>query len=437
MPIRRAFTNFTGKIQIVHLLDVIFNQILCTRRDLSNPPHQVRGPLGAHLDSFAALLSERGYCKTTARSKVRLVADLSRWLEQRRIPIQQLDEERTEMFLRWRWKRLVRKSGDQCTLALLVRHLREKDIIRPPATPPLRPIDMIERDYGLFLREERGFMSASVGQYLPVARRFLWNRFGDGKIRLNELRTKDVTDFLLKDSSNRGRRSAQLMTSVLRSFFTYLFEEGKTATNLAMAIPATATGRLSELPRYLEAAQVEKLLRSCDRRRRAGRRDYAILLLLARLGLRGGEVVRLNLEDIDWTAGELLIHGKGNRIDRLPLLEDVGRALADYLKQGRSKCSTRRVFVQSKAPYVGLGDPPHAVSAIVRRALARTGLHPPHQGAHLLRHSLATNLLRGGASLAQIGQVLRHQQTQTTEIYAKVDLNALRALAQPWPGGAR
>jgi integrase/recombinase XerD len=218
-----------------------------------------------------------------------------------------LNEERVKTFLRWRWKRLVRKSGDQCTLALLLRHLREKDIISPPVTPPLRPIDLIERDYGRFLREERGFMSASVGQYLPVARRFLWNRFRNGKIRLNELRTKDVTDFLLKDSSNRGRRSAQLMTSVLRSFFTYLFEERKTATNLSMAIPATAGGRLSELPRYLEAAQVEKLLRSCDRRRGAGRRDYAILLLLARLGLRGGEVVRLNLEDIDWAAGELLI----------------------------------------------------------------------------------------------------------------------------------
>ena len=395
------------------------------------------GPLEPHLEKFAGLLSEQGYCKSTARNKMRLVADLSRWLEQRRIPLNQLDEERITMFLRWRWKRLVRKSGDQCTFALLVRHLREKDIISPPSAPPLRPIDLIERDYGCFLRQERGFMSASVGQYLPVARRFLWHCFRDGKVRLNRLCTKDVTDFILKDSSNCGRRSAQLMTSVLRSFLSYLFQQGKTTTNLAMAIPATAGGRLSELPRYLEAAQVEKLLRSCDRRRKVGRRDYAVLLLLARLGLRGGEVVRLNLEDINWTAGELLIHGKGNRIDRLPLLEDVGTALADYLKKGRPSCLTRRVFVQSKAPYVGLADPPNAVSAIVRRTLARAGLHPRHQGAHLLRHSLATNLLRRGASLVQIGQVLRHQQTQTTEIYAKVNLNALRALAQPWPGGAQ
>lgn len=278
-------------------------------------------------------------------------------------------------------------------------------------------------------------MSGSVGQYLTVARRFLWHRFRDGKIRLKELCTKDVSDFVLKDASIRGRRSAQLMTSVLRSFLNYLFQEGRTATNLATAIPATAGGRWSELPRYLEAAEVEQLLRSCDRRHKVGRRDYAVLVLLARLGLRASEVANLELDDIDWTAGELVIRGKGNRVDRMPLLQEVGKALADYLKRGRPSCSTRRVFVHCNAPYVGFSSPPNAVSNIVKRALGRAGLNPPNHGAHLLRHSLATNLLRNGASLTQIGQVLRHQQTQTTEIYAKVDVNALRALAQPWPGG--
>lgn len=280
-------------------------------------------------------------------------------------------------------------------------------------------------------------MSGSVGQYLTVARRFLWHRFRDGKIRLKELVTKDVSDFVLKDSGIRGRRSAQLMTSVLRSFLNYLFQEGKTTVNLATAIPATAGGRLSELPRYLEAAEVEKLLRSCDRRQNAGRRDYAVLVLLARLGLRASEVANLELDDIDWTAGELVIRGKGNRMERMPLLQEVGKAVADYLKRGRPRCSTRRVFIHCKAPYAGFSSPPNAVSGIVNRALARAGLNPLNHGAHLLRHSLATNLLRSGASLTQIGQVLRHQQTQTTEIYAKVDVNALRSLAQPWPGGVQ
>jgi site-specific recombinase XerD len=179
------------------------------------------------------------------------------------------------------------------------------------------------------------------------------------------------------------------------------------------------------------------LLRCCDRRQNTGRRDYAILLLLARLGLRAGEVARLNLEDIDWMAGQLCIRGKGERVDRLPLLEDVGKAIADYLQRGRPSCSTRRVFVRSIPPHDGFADPPNSISGVVNRALTRAALNPPNRGAHLLRHSLATNLLRSGASLAQIGQLLRHQQMQTTEIYAKVDLNALRALAQPWPGGAQ
>lgn len=395
------------------------------------------GPLGSHLEGFATLLVEQGYSSGAGWKKIRLVADLSRWMVQENLRLDELDEQRITMFLGWRWKRVARQSGDQCTLAVLLRHLRQKDIIPPPVAPTAGPMDLIERDYGRFLRQERGFMSASVGQYLPVARRFLWHRFRGGTIRLKGLCTKDVTDFVLQDSSTRGRRSAQLMTAVLRSFLNYLFQEGRTATNLATSIPAMAGWRLSELPRYLEAAQVEKLLRRCDRRQKVGRRDYAILLLLARLGLRAGEVAGLELDDIDWTAGELLIRGKGSRVDRLPLLQDVGQAVVDYLQRGRPNGSTRRVFVHCKAPYAGFGSPPNAVCGIVRRALTRAELHPRHQGAHLLRHSLATNLLRRGASLAQIGQVLRHQQTQTTEIYAKVDLNALRALAQPWPGGAQ
>jgi len=395
------------------------------------------GPLGAHLNSFAALLVQQGYCSVTGWNKLRLVADLSNWMVQRKLRVEDLNEYQIAKFLGWRWQRVVYRSGDKSTPALLLRHLRQADIVPPPVSPPLTPIDLVERDYGRFLRQERGFMSASVGQYLCVARRFLWHRFRGGKIRLKELCTKDVTGFILKDSSIRGRRSAQLMTSVLRSFLNYLFQEGRTAANLAAAIPAVAGGRLSELPRYLDAAQVERLLRCCDRRHKVGRRDYAVLVLLARLGLRASEVAGLELDDIDWTAGELIIRGKGNRMDRMPLLQAVGTAVADYLKRGRPHCSTRRVFIHSKAPYAGFSSPPNAVSAIVHRALGRAGLNPPNHGAHLLRHSLATNLLRSGASLTQIGQVLRHQQTQTTEIYAKVDVDALRALAQPWPGGAQ
>lgn len=202
------------------------------------------GPLGPHLESFAALLSQQGYVPDSGWKKLRLVATLSQWMVQKNLPIEKLNEQQIAVFLRRR-----RKSGEQCTLTLLLRHLREADVIPPPVAAALNPIDLLEREYGRFLRQERGFMPASVGQYLPVARRFLWRRFRDGKIRLHELRTKDVTDFILKDGSNRGRRSAQLMTSVLRSFLNYLFQEGRTASNLAMETGAhvrcTGKGRKS------------------------------------------------------------------------------------------------------------------------------------------------------------------------------------------------
>jgi integrase len=178
---------------------------------------------------------------------------------------------------------------------------------------------------------------------------------------------------------------------------------------------------------------VEQLLRCCDRDRVAGQRDYTVLLLLARLGLRAGEVVHLHLDDIDWRAGRLHVRGKGGRSDVLPLPTDVGEALATYLRGGRPRCSTRRVFVRARAPYAGFASSA-AIDSIVRRALQRAGLEPPRKGAHLLRHSLATGMLRDGASLAEIGQLLRHRLPQTTEIYAKVDPVALSALAQPWPG---
>jgi site-specific recombinase XerD len=395
------------------------------------------GPLGPHIESFAALLMQQGYCRNNGWQKMRLVADLSRWLQRKHTRLKQLSEDQTDKFLRMRWRQVSRQSGDQITMSQLLRHLRQTCAI-PNAVPVLQnDIDSMEQDYRSFLFRERGFTPASAQLYVTVMRRFLFHRFSTGKVRLENLRAKDVTEFVLHDMSGRGRRSAQLMATVLRSFLSFLFQQGRIVANLAAAVPTVAGWRLSELPRFLEAEQVEKILRSCDRRRKAGKRDYAILLLLARLGLRAGEVANLVLEDIDWRSGELLIRGKGARIDKLPLLHDVGQALVDYLRKGRPDCSCRRVFIQSKAPYVGFANPPNTVCAIVRRALARAQIDSRHHGAHVLRHSLATRMLGKGASLAQIGQVLRHQQVQTTEIYAKVDLTALSALALPWLGGVR
>ena len=228
------------------------------------------------------------------------------------------------------------------------------------------------------------------------------------------------------------------MTTAVRSFLRFLFQIGELRADLAPSVPTVADWRLSTVPKHLRPEEVRRVLGGCDRKTSAGRRDYAVLLLLARLGLRAGEVVSLQLDDIDWRAGEILIRGKGLLHDRMPLPVDVGEALTAYLRMDRPRCQTRRVFVCMKAPRFGFAGP-STVSTIVRRALDRAGLHPAFKGAHLLRHSLATTMLRSGASMSEIGEVLRHRVASTTEIYAKLDFDALRSLAQPWPvmGGGR
>jgi len=274
-----------------------------------------------------------------------------------------------------------------------------------------------------------------VTNHLRITRRFISHCFQDRKVRFEKLRAKDIIDFVLQDTSRRGRKDAQHTATGLRSFLGFLLQQGRITTNLAAAVPTVAGWPLSQLPRFLEAEQVEEVLRSCDRRTKVGKRDYAILLLLARLGLRSSEVVKLSLDDIDWRAGELLVRGKGDRIDKMPLLQDVGQALVAYLRMARPDSSCRRVFLRRFAPYEGLSGA-GTLGGIVRTAMNRAHIQAPHRGAHVLRHSLATRMLGHGASLAQIGHVLRHQYVGSTQIYAKVDLNALRRLALPWPGGA-
>lgn len=291
----------------------------------------------------------------------------------------------------------------------------------------------LKDDFACYLRRERGLADATLDNYLPVVEKFLSARFGDGPLELERLGIQDVTRFVLSHLRRLSPKRAQLSLSALRGFFRFLNQRGALVTDLASAVPTVANWRLSEVPKFIAPQQVEQLLLGCDQDRLVGQRDYTVLLLLARLGLRAGEVVHLQLDDIDWRVGLLHVRGKGGYRDALPLPVEVGEALAAYLRHGRPRCSTRRVFVRARAPYTGFASSV-AIDSIVRRALKRAGLEPPRKGAHLLRHSLATGMLRGGASLAEIAQLLRHRRAQTTEIYAKVDPVALGALAQPWPG---
>ena len=263
-------------------------------------------------------------------------------------------------------------------------------------------------------------------------------RFREKPLVIREVRSSDVSDFILRHAPTMSPRRAQLVTAAFRSFFRFLFQDGELQVNLALSVPSVADRRLATIPKYLCPDQVEWVLGTCNRQTATGRRDYAILLLLARLGLRAGEVVSLQLDDVDWRAGELLVRGKGLLHDRMPLPVDVGEALTSYLRTDRPPCKTRRVFVCMKAPRSGFAGP-STLTTIVRRALDRADLYPALRGAHVLRHSLATTMLRSGASMNEIGEILRHRTPNTTEIYAKLDFDGLRTLAHPWPsvGGGR
>ena len=410
-----------------------------TNKFLADPlaqPRRCAGPLGASIEGFRALLDARGYARATQKQQRQCVAGFSRWLDRRRLEVGDVDERRATEFVRARRRRGRVGRGDGPTVRTLLAHLRQIGVI-PAPTVAVSPTELsrVEQTFGVYLAQERGLSRATLINYLPVVRRFLSGRFAAGAIRLNEIRLTDVTRFVSRHAHAFSPGRVQVMLTALRSFFRFLRLQGETAIDLASSVLSVADWRLARVPQWIPAAQVKQLLRHCDQQTRVGQRDYTILLLLARLGLRAGEVVGLALDDLDWDAGELVVRGKGGRQDRLPLPGDVGKALATYLRQGRPPCVSRRVFLCARAPRRGFTSSV-AVCTIVRRALARAELHPPSKGAHLLRHTLATEMLRRGASLAEIGEILRHRHPDTTAIYAKVDLGALRAVAPPWPGGA-
>ena len=393
------------------------------------------GPLGPHIKCFANHITQQGYRPAIGWRKIYLVAGLSRWLEQKRVALKDLEERHINNFLRARWRRVSKRCGE-ATLMALLQHLRDSRVTRAPAPEPLNELGQVEQEYGRFLTQERGLMQSSIELYLRLVRPFVCRYAQKGDLRWKRLVAKTVIDFVLHATPQRGRWSTKSIITALRSFLVFLFQTGQTTTNLAAAVPSVALSQMSDLPRFLQDDQVEKILKSCDQRTNVGKRDYAILLLLARLGLRSSEVTKLTLDDIDWAAGVVLIRGKGARLDKLPLRQDVGEVLADYLRNVRPSCLSRHVFIRSRAPHVGLLGA-RSIGSIVWRAVERAQIHAPHRGAHTLRHSLATRMLRKGASLTQIGQVLRHQNVRTTEVYAKVDLIVLRRLALPWQGGVR
>ena len=402
---------------------------------LSQPPTE---PLAAHIEAFAAWTCEQGYARCSRYRKVLLASGFSRWLGKQTIRLRGVSSEHTFRYLRSRARRVPRRKGDAAALRQFLEFLRHRQVI-PAERPARRRVTAVEQAaqaFEQYLLCDRALARATVINYVPFIRRFLTGRFGGGPVRLSRLRAQDVMRFVQREAPRLHLKRAKLLTTALRSFLRYARYRGAVTLDLAAAVPAVANWSMASIPRAIPAPAVRQLLASINRRTARGCRDYAILLLLARLGLRASEVACLELGDLDWEAGQVTVRGKRGVRAALPLPADVGAAIATYLRRGRPRSPSRRVFLRTHAPIRGFAGA-SAIGCVVRHALERAAINAPTKGAHQFRHGLATQMLRRGASLTEIGEILRHRSPETTTIYAKVDLDALRTLALPWPGGAR
>ena len=409
---------------------VINNQVV-----LSRVP---QGPIAPYLGGFADSLSAMGYSACWIHRQVLLGAGFSQWLGRKAVALQDISSDHLTRYLRHRTRRLRLRPEDRGALTRLVGFLRREGVVpeETAAVPTPTSVDHCVRAYEVYLREQRALATATIVNYVPFVRAFLEHRFGAGLVKLSCLSAADVVNFVRHQAPRLHRKRAKLMTTALRSFLSYARFCGDVVVDLAAAVPVVPNWSMASIPRAIAPEQVRRLLTSIDRRTATGRRDYAIVLLLARLGLRSGEVASLQLDDIDWKAGQLSVHGKSGHRNKLPLPADVGRAIAAYLKAGRPPSTSRSVFLRARAPACGFQGG-CAVGSIVRHRLQRSDVDAPTFGAHQFRHGLATEMLRGGASLGEIGDLLGHRHPQTTMIYTKVDIQALRKLAPPWPGDAR
>lgn len=399
--------------------------------------HELRdGPAGALLEGFAHALFEVGYAQITARGHIRAAEHFLYWADQQRVLVGDLNEQFLSAFDRhlprcrcphYGHSRLNMVKG----VSLFLAHLRDAHVIAVCDAEPTVQDPILLTEFCRWMRQQRGTGDGTLYNYgIPI--RKLLERLGDdpGKFDARSLR-----QHVLESSQQHGWAAAKQCTTALRVFLRFLGVEGRCAAELEAAIPVLAHWRLASLPRYLQAEEVERLIASCDPVAPVGKRDRAILLLLARLGLRAGDIVALRLSDIDWKGATIQVSGKSRRQTQLPLTQEVGQALVTYLQHGRPRTASDTLFVCCRAPFRAFSS--HcAVSVIVDRALHRAGVKRPSRGAaHLLRHSVAASLLRQGASLQDIAALLRHRSIETTQIYAKVDVAALMQIVQPWPGG--
>ena len=391
----------------------------------------VSGPLAPYAAGFESWLASRAYSASASADRLYQFDQLSRWLGREGLGTGGLTSEHARRFAAGRRAAGLKSWSSPHSVALPLEYLRQLGVA-PPTAPvrPQGPVEELLADYCRYLSAERGLSDHTVfDAYGPAARLFLSGLETPDGLGLDRLSAAEVSSFLARECPGRSVSGARDLVCALRSLLRYLHLAGMTAAPLVWAVPSVADLRDRTLPRGLDPAAVRRLLASCDRRTLTGLRDFAILLLLSRLGLRAGEVAAITLEDIDWRGGLLLVHGKGSREDALPLPVDVGEAIVAYLRR-RPRCQCRALFLRVTAPRQELDR--CTVAWVVRAACDRAGL--PRAGAHRLRHTAASQMLQAGATLTEIGQVLRHREPKTTAIYAKIDHRSLGTLARPWPG---
>ncbi len=400
-------------------------------RRLSNGPH------GEYARHFASRLVRDGLRQHGTWRSLNLFRDLMRWTAANKLAAADLNEHVVDSFLGFRAERQSIQAGDRAAMARLLSVLRVARLIAPAEIPQPTEHEAIFQAFSDYLKKERGLVPTSALRHLPVVRQFLREHCPSGAADLGKLNQEDVIRYIERHASDWRPDTGKAMCWALRAFLRYLYFKGLVSISLADCVPSIRRWKFANLPTYMSAQQVQSVLDSCDRTTAMGRRDYAVLMMLAKLGLRAGEVAILTLDDINWQSGEMLIHAKGRRRSIMPILPDVGAAIVAYLRDGRPQSSCRRLFLRMLAPHVGFASG-CAITMIAKQALDRAGIHGhAHRGAHLFRHSLATALLRSGATFSQIGQLLRHESIDSTRTYAKVDIDALRRLSLPWPGGVQ
>jgi len=396
----------------------------------------ISDPLGRFAEGYATELAQLGYAPASIRLQVKVLADLSDWLSSQCMAAADLKRDDLDRFLRHRRATGSARYVSIRALRPVLDYLQRLEVVpRQDPEAALGPVDVMLDRFRRYLTVERALASVTARGYLDIVRPFVQGRLSADccTLDLGRLTAADVISFVMTRCPRQSRGAAKLTVTALRSFLRFLHLDGVIGDSLVGVVPSVAGRRLVGLPKGLAPDQVRRLFASCDGATRRGCRDIAILTMLVRLGMRSGEVAKLRLDDIDWRAGEIIVRGKANSIERLPLPPDIGQAVARYLQHGRpSSAQGRAVFVRIKAPHHKLTS--CGVSNAVADAAKRAGLGRIH--AHRLRHTAATQMLRAGASLPEIGQLLRHRRALTTAIYAKVDRGALRTIARLWPGEA-